>query len=159
MIIVPPWISHVFEGRHKKKNKSFHSTFALRLLGVFILLPGSAHFPPPSQQTAFWTLPFHHTLQNAKCLPAVIYNLRSNPPTNNRQNIMLPLAPPNTHPCREGNTPSLPEVPPKLHLCCLFWSLGSSLAKPLHEIMKSLEKCTCWRGYQQLSQGTQRPAR
>lgn len=105
--------------------------------------------------------PSGHFLFTTRCKMqnAVIYNLRSNPPTNNRQNIMLPLTPPNTHPCREGNTPSLPEVPPKLHLCCLFWSLGSSLGKPLHEIMQSLQKCTCWHGYQQLSQGTQRPAR
>jgi len=54
-------------GTRKGTNPSIppQLSFALGLLGVFILLPGSARFPPQSQQTACQILPFHHRLQNA----------------------------------------------------------------------------------------------
>lgn len=137
VIIVPLWVSHVFEGRHKKKNKSFHSPTAL------ICSWASWSFHPFA-----WVSPFSSSVppnsllntcfspQVAKCLACwghivskqtadyspnpVIYNLRSNTPPSNRQNIMLPLAPLNAHPCGEGNTPSLQEVPPKLPTLLAF---------------------------------------
>lgn len=138
VIIIPPWVSHVFESRQKKKNKSFHSPTALTCSWtswVFILLPGSAHFLPQSQQTVCWMLSF--SPQVAKCLPCwghavsnwsadwspnpVIYNLWSNTPSNNTRNTMLhSLPPPNTHPCAKGNNPSLQEVPPKLLILLSF---------------------------------------
>ena len=177
VIIIPSWVSHGFEGRHKKRNKSFHSPTAL------ICPWASWSFHPFA-----WVSPFSSSVpanslsnpsfspQVAKCLPCwghgvslqtadyspnpVIYNLQSNTTPSNGQNIMLPLASPRRSPLQRRKYSFLTRSPTQSsrfagspgHWGLLWESCCLKLLTALH-------KYTQWRGYQHLSQGTQRPAR